>query len=231
MGLFELFKRKKAAQPAVEPVKARAYGWDAITAAFQALYPGQTNPPHRAPTVFRMHDLSDNAAAFDGISAYDAGAFWHLVSYGLTELYGKESIGTEPSGFGFELTFRVPKTSEAPPLWAFDLLEAIGKSVWRGMKLGAGHTLKTGPLDGRAGTPEDAILVVRDPTIPEPLDTPNGQVEFLLLIGVQDAVRQRVLEAYDAGARQGWEGPILAELRASNPDLITPIDHTGDWGG
>lgn len=215
----------------MEPVETQAYGWDAITAAFQTLYPGQTNPPHKAPPVFRMHDLSDNAAAFDGISAYDAGAFWHLVTYGLTELYGKQNIGAESSGFGFELTFRIPKTGEAPPPWAFNMLDAIGKSVWRGMQLGAGHTVKTGPLDGRAGTAEDAILVVRDPALPKPLDTPNGQVEFLLLFGVQNATRQRVLEAHGAGSRPGLEGPIIAELRAANPDLITPIDYTGDWGG
>src|SRR5690348_11497742 len=118
MGLLDLFKRKKEPQPA-EPVAAPARGWDAITAAFEALYPGQTSPAHRAPLVYRM--------------------------------------------------------------------------------------------------PEDAILVVRDLAIPEPLDTPNGRVELLLLFGVQDAVRRRVLEAHEvAGGGQGWERPILAELRSSN---------------
>ena len=63
------------------------------------------------------------------------------------------------SGFGYELTFKLPKRSDSPPLWAFAFLEAIGKSVWDGAKLGPGHTIKTGPLDGRASTREISVLV------------------------------------------------------------------------
>jgi hypothetical protein len=235
MGLFDLFKKK--ARPASSTTEAPpddappALGWDALTRALETVYSGQTNPVHRAPLVHRRFDLSESAAAFDGISAYDAGDHWHFVTFGLTELYVKEAPDLAVSGFGCELTFKLPKLSEAPPPWAFDFLEAIGKSVRNGAILGPGHTIKTGPLDGRASTRETSVLVVRDPSFPEPLDTPNGRVELLLLLGVEDHCRQRVLAAHQAhGAENGWEVATVTEIRARNPELVTPIETQGEWG-
>jgi suppressor of fused-like protein len=235
VGLFDIFKKKERAREAApaQPLDddAPAPGWEALTRAFEGLYPGQTEPVHRAPLIHRMHDLSENAAAFDGISAYDAGDHWHFVSYGLSELYGKESEDAEVSGFGYELTFKLPRQAEQPPAWAFDFLEAIGKSVWKGAAFAAGHTIKTGPLDGRPETPQNAVLVVRDPALPEALATAHGQVELLLLVGVEDEMRQRVLAAHKGSdAEPGWERAIVSALRASNPMLVTPIARQGEWG-
>jgi suppressor of fused-like protein len=235
MGLFDIFKKKAHGGSKTPETPAgdapSALGWDAITRALEAVYPGQTNPVHRAPLVYRMHDLSENAAAFDGISAYDAGDHWHFVTFGLTELYGKENPDLAVSGFGYEFTFKLPKLSKVPPPWAFAFLEAIGKSVWNGAVLGPGHTIKTGPLDGRASTRQTSVIVVRDPSFPEPLDTQNGRVELLLLLGVEDEHRQRVLAAHQAnGSESGWESAIVAELREQNPKLVTSIQTQGEWG-
>jgi hypothetical protein len=66
--------------------------------------------------------------------------------------------------------------------------------------------------------------VVRDALAPDSLVTPNGRVELLLLLGVEDVLRQRVLAAYESKqARRGWEFSIVAELRNENPNLVTPI--------
>lgn len=232
MGLLDIFKSKRKSTPPPGPPDgdATAHGWDAITGAFEKLYPGQTNPPHRAPVVHRMHDLSENAAAYDGMSAYDGGEFWHFVTYGLTELYGKENKNPDVSGFGFEFTFRLPKLGEKPPLWAFDFLEAIGKSVWNGADFAPGHTIKTGPLDGNANTPQDAVLVLRDPAFPEPVDSPHGRFDLLLLVGVEDAYRQKVLASYEQNQSEGWEVEVVEELRATNSELVTPIRTLGEWG-
>jgi suppressor of fused-like protein len=230
MGILDFFKKKARTEEGHEQAEA-APGWDAITRVFDAAYPGQTNPVHRGPLVFRMHDLSENAAAFDGVSAYDGGDYWHFVTYGLTELYGKGNGDPKVSGFGYELTFKLPKVSAAPPPWAFDFLEAIGKQVWKGLELGAGHTIKTGPLDGRPGTRETAVLVVRDALAPDSIATPNGRVELLLLLGIEDVLRQRVLAAYESKpASSGWESSIVAELRNGNPNLVTPIRSQDAWG-
>jgi|SRR5688572_15645144 len=109
MGILDIFKKKAPSPGTSHQQDEPAPGWDAITSVFEAAYPGQTNPVHRAPLVYRMHDLSENAAAFDGVSAYDAGDHWHLVTYGLTELYGKENKNSDVSGFEW-----ASRTSAAP---------------------------------------------------------------------------------------------------------------------
>ncbi|MEM6926603.1 MAG: suppressor of fused domain protein [Myxococcota bacterium] len=205
-----------------------AVGWQAIVAAFTSHY-GDQDPQHWAPDVYRMNDLSDDAAAFDGISAYAADGFWHLVSFGLTELYRKEA-GNDPhvSGFGYELTLKIPRIGDTPPAWARQVLEGIGKQVWKGLALGHGHTIQTGPIDGRADTPLDAMLVVRDPAFPEPLDTPHGRVELLLLVGVTSEERQAVTAVRDdPDAIAG----LLQERYADNPEQITPLRSQGPFGG
>ncbi len=232
MSFFDFLKKKASLVMKTEDVSI-SHGWDAITEVFEKLYPEQTNPKHRAPTIYRMHDISENAAAFDGISAYDAGSFWHFVTYGLSELYSKENSDAAYSGFGYEFTFRLPKIGELPPLWVFDFLEAIGKHVWKGGSLAVSNTIKTGPLDGQADTKENAVLVLRDPAIPEPIITPNGQLEFLLLLGVEDTYRQKVIslsnnkETQSGWHEEIWNGKIINELLEKNPYLITPIQNQG----
>ncbi|CAH0435449.1 MULTISPECIES: suppressor of fused domain protein [Clostridium] len=45
----------------------------------------------------------------DGISIYDAGEYYHFVTYGLSELYEKECEDKEYSGYGFEFTLKLKK--------------------------------------------------------------------------------------------------------------------------
>ncbi len=227
MGLFDRFKKKKP-QPQPEPSPS-APGWGAITSAFERVYPGQTNPLHVAPAVYRMYDLSEDAAAYDGVSAYDAGTYWHVVTYGLSELYTKES--SQPhSGFGFEFTLRIPKVSDRPPKWAFQLLDVLGRRVWDGMSLAAGHTISTGPLDGRPSTVQTALVVIPDPALPRVLETPHGPLEFLLLVGVEDHVRTQLLEDHERAGDDQTAERALARLDAAS-NYVTPIEHQGGFGG
>jgi suppressor of fused len=199
-----------------------APGWEAITRVFEELYPGQDHPLHRAPLIKHMDDISQDAAALDGISAYDAGDYWHFVTYGLTELYGKVCDDPARSGFGYEFTFKLAKGRGKPPEWAFQMLETVGKRVWQGGVFAKGHTIKTGPIDGRNETAETALLVLRDPAIPAPLATPHGSVDLLLLLGVKEELCQRVLAAYEqSGGQPGWEEAVVEDLRARNPQLVT----------
>lgn len=46
----------------------------------------------------------------DGISIYDAGDYYHFVTYGFSEIYEKETSTPDISGFGFELTYKLKKT-------------------------------------------------------------------------------------------------------------------------
>jgi hypothetical protein len=119
-----------------------APGWDAITTHVEKFYPGQ-EPVHRAMagTVF--------GSPLEGLSAYRGPSWWYLVTYGLTELFTKESEDREWSGWGYEFTMRVPLAPE-PPDWPFGVLASLAKLTRNdGTVFGSGHRLQTGhPLAG-----------------------------------------------------------------------------------
>ena len=58
---------------------------------------------------------------------------WLLVTRGLTELYGKETADPERSGFGFELTCRLPARSPTYDFgWAINWLAALADALFQG---------------------------------------------------------------------------------------------------
>lgn len=103
MGIFDKFKKNKVEQTEKEIV---APGWDAITKAFDELYPCQTTPKHYAPIISMRLGGND---PLDGISVYDGGDYWHFVTYGFSELYEKECEDKEYSGYGMEMTLKLKK--------------------------------------------------------------------------------------------------------------------------
>lgn len=214
--MFGLFGKKKSVQPPPpEALPPPAPGWEAIEKAFGALYPG---PPPRwweHHGVHCIHDLNDPPEnPLEAVAIYDAGAFWHYVSFGLSDLFGLKPAG-DGSGFGYELTFRLAKGdgADAPP-WPVNILVSLAKAAYCGAQFVAGHTVKVGPIDGREETALTALLTVADPALPS-LDTPQGKVAFLLLLGVEGSVREQALaEGIDS---------VLANISARDPNLITRL--------
>ena len=103
MGLFDKFKKKS--EPLIEKSEdTQAPGWDAIDKETKRVYPNQNNPKHYATLIKWKFGGPD---PLDGISVYDAGDYWHFVTYGLSELYEKESEDKEWSGYGMEFTFKL----------------------------------------------------------------------------------------------------------------------------
>lgn len=214
MGLFDFLKRQTPSPmpPAEDEPLSPAAGWEAIEQAFAKLYPGQPAMQWTHQGVMRMHDLrSPPENPFDAVNVYDAGTFWHYVSFGMSDLYGKES-DDEWSGFGYEFTFRLAKSGDVAPLWPINVMGSLARAAFTGSAFGPGHTVQLGPLDGRPETKLDSLLLTVDPGLAL-LDTPHGRVGFLLLVGVQDAVRQRALN-------EGF-GVVLDELRVKNAALVT----------
>ena len=81
-------------------------GWDAIDAAFDKMYPGQDNPIHFGTLIpWRL----GGPDPLQGVSAYDGGDYFHLVTYGLSDLYEKEGSDPEYSGYGLEFTLKLRK--------------------------------------------------------------------------------------------------------------------------
>jgi suppressor of fused-like protein len=198
----------------------RAPGREAIDSAFARLYPDQPAPHHWATVVPAALGGRD---VLDGISAYRAdmpAPHWHWVTYGLTELYAKESDDPEWSGWGYELTMRTPRGDESEPgTWAIQVLKPLAN--WAN---GARRVLEAGGWfdTARPIAPEDplctltAVGFVADPQLPA-LDTPHGRVEFLEVVGLHPDelrfVEERGLEALVR--RRSYTGELNVPSRAS----------------
>jgi hypothetical protein len=169
----------------------QAPGWAAIDRALAGLYPGQV--PHQF-TSERAYDL-EGPAPLPAVAAYEGVGpdHWLFVSYGLTELFEKSSADAEHSGFGFELTLRMPRAEANPPVWALKLLQVLGHYVLSGHGgLDTGHLIDLG---GPLAPPQldeegqehpcllEGVVLVPDPRLGE-LDTAFGRVLFLQLFGL-----------------------------------------------
>src|SRR5688500_9386346 len=79
--------------------------WAAIDGALARIY-GDAEPHHWG-TLHKW--VLGGPDPLDGISVYprdEPVPHWHYVSYGMTELYEKQSENPDESGWGFEFTFR-----------------------------------------------------------------------------------------------------------------------------
>ena len=180
-------------------------GWDAITAEFERVYPGQTEPLHYGTILSWELGGKD---PLNGISIYDGGDYWHFVSYGLTELYEKECEDKEWSGFGFELTFKLKKGCYDPENEANELKAVVGIlqqvariTFQKGEIFQNNEYLYTGQTAGIDFEQKSALtgfICISDPTV-NTLETPNGRVEFIELVGMTDA-ELKTLKSHDSVA-------------------------------
>ena len=198
-------------------------GWDAISHALAALHAGQV-PRHFGTALPWTLGGKD---PLDGVSVYwseQGRAHWHYVSYGLSELFDKESDDTEVSGFGFELTFRLAAAAgsteaDSPPTWPMSLLQNLARYVFQtGNVLEAGHHLDAnGPIAADHVTALRHLAFVDDPQLPA-RHTPNGRLQFLQAVGLTDD---------ELGAILAWstEG-VLNALEPGMPLWITDLART-----
>jgi hypothetical protein len=199
------------------PTEDQASGWQAIDEALRPLY-GEQEPLHWGTLVKYMMGGPD---PLDGISAYpreEPAPHWHLVSYGLSELYAQESPNAELSGFGFELTMRLARKAgeEQPPNWVLNFLQNLARYVFdSGNLFSAGHHMHlNGPIALDSETEIQAIAFVADPELPA-IDTPHGRLEFLQIVGLTDGEYYSTLR---------WNtGRVLEVLAEHLPLLLTDI--------
>ncbi len=136
----------------------------------------------------------------DGISVYDAGDFWHFVSYGLSELYTKESEDLEYSGYGIELTFKLKKSNndEEEIKNGCGLLQYVARYIFKTGKVVLPeeyiYTKQTVGIDAQQKSNLTGFLTAAD-DLAKPLDTPHGKVEFVTLIGATDAELRSIYES------------------------------------
>ncbi|GII52415.1 hypothetical protein Pth03_08040 [Planotetraspora thailandica] len=186
-----------------------APGWDAIEAAVARIVPPQ-QPLHWGTDTLPGQD------GIYGLSAYRTSSHWLLVTFGLSELFGKDSDDPEVSGWGFELTMRVPATDEQPPPWALRLLQQLGRYVFSaGRPFAGGHRMDPGgPITGAPDSRLTALAFARDPELGT-IDTPNGQVEFLTVVGMTADELARMKETST--------DQVLGEFAIASPLLVTDV--------
>jgi hypothetical protein len=194
-------------------------GWDAISAALASIYPDQ-EPRHWGTLLSHRIGGPD---PLDGISAYlhddgQGASHWHFVTFGMSELYAKESGNKEVSGWGFEFTFRLKRdaTQSEPPTWPLNMLNNLARYVFKsGNVFAPGHYLPlNGPIALGTQTAIHAAIFAEDSQLKQ-IDGPNGHVQFLQLTG---------LTLDELAAARAWKSEKLLELiRLKNPLLVTDL--------
>lgn len=193
-------------------------GMDAIGGALSRLYPGQEGKYYGTVIPARLGGKDP----LDGIEVWESGnalPHWHYVTYGFSELYDKECGDPDNSGYGFELTFRLKKTEEEPPVWPMNLLENLARYVFStGNGFAAGHYIDcSGPVALDEETDLTALAFRVDPELGE-IDTPNGHLVFLQA----EAVTRDEMEALMC-----WNGvKFLEQAETILPLGITDLERT-----
>lgn len=195
MKLFDKFNKK-------ETNKINAQGWDAITKECERNYPNQTNPKHYGTLINWKLGGND---PLEGISIYDGGDYWHFVTYGLSELYEKESEDKEWSGYGMEFTFKLKKANYADEEQEIKcicgLLQQIARITFENGEIFNPfeylYTGQTEGIDSRQISNITGFITIPDTKF-QTLNTKNGRVDFVEFIGVTNnellALKNRELD-------------------------------------
>lgn len=191
MGLFSKLKKKEQKEEQKEETNFELMGWTQITNAFEKLYPEQKNPKHYGTLI--KWNLGGNDP-LDGISIYDGGDYWHFVTYGLSEIYEKETENKDVSGYGMEFTLKlkkdntIDKNAEEKEIKGIcGILQSIARMTFlKGEIFNPNEYLYTGQKEGMDTEQKSNItgfITISDPLI-NYIDTPNGRVDFVEFIGV-----------------------------------------------
>lgn len=144
-------------------------------------------------------------------------AHWHYISFGLSDLHGDGRVHVRDSnnpenrsGMGFELTFRLKKTTDEiennikkPPTWPANLLQSLAKYVFQtGNSLFVGDNIPWKKSLNEKPSNIKHMLIAEDLKMKK-ICTPFGSVEFLQIVGVTD-------EELEQAAR--WNGKGVLNL-------------------
>ncbi|XP_029161034.1 suppressor of fused homolog [Nylanderia fulva] len=215
-------------QAPLPPSTPGAPGLDALYSLCRQIYPEQINPLTVTAIIkywLGGPDPLDYISMYANPGCPELGVppHWHYVSLGLSDLHGDGRLHPKPgpgrpSGFGFELTFRLvhERGEMTPPTWPANVMQQLAKYVFN-----SGNTLMPGdhvswhaPLDGGNGRITQ-ILMGQDPQL-STISTPHGDVSFVQIVGVTSEELQ---------AAQHWNGPgvvnLLKSARDCGPWLLT----------
>ncbi|XP_076295954.1 suppressor of fused [Lasioglossum baleicum] len=217
-----------------QPPTTRAPGLDALHSRCKEIYPDQSNPLTVTAVVkywLGGPDPLDYISMYEnpGCPEFGVPPHWHYISLGLSDLHGDGRIHPKsgpgrPSGFGFELTFRLvrERNEMTPPTWPANVMQQLAKYVFNSgnMLMPGDHVSWHAPLDNGNGRITQ-ILMGRDPQLLTPIYTLHGDVSFVQIIGVTSEELQ---------AAQHWNGLGLVSLLKTShvcgPWLVTDMRRT-----
>jgi hypothetical protein len=190
-------------------------GWDAIDSSTAAIY-GDQEPLHFGTLVKFALGGPDPLDGFSVFRSEKDRPHWHYVTYGFSELYEKESEELAYSGYGFELTMRIPIEGDEPPMWVMNFFQNIARYVFSsGNTFEPGHYMDAnGPLCLETDTEITAMVFAEDPEMPGK-DTPNGRVNFLQVVGITKDELKAI--------KQWHSMPVVKLLSRDNPFLLTDL--------
>lgn len=223
MGLFEkhmsesndkVYDEKEDTPAVTDSEELNTAGWDAITDAFEKIYPGQKEPLHYGTIISWRLGGND---PLEGISVYDGGDYWHFVTYGFSELYEKEFKDPEYSGYGFELTAKLKKISkdedEMEIRTMCGILQSLGRMSYENGDVFLPeeyiYTGQTSGMDSKGLSEITGFITAEDEA--GEINTPNGKVQFVQLIGMTDVELRRIID----------KKCKVKDLLAALPDTLT----------
>ncbi|GLH08101.1 Suppressor of fused homolog [Gryllus bimaculatus] len=190
-------------------------GLEALYSLCRRLYPDQPNPLQVTAVVkywLGGPDPLDYISMYTnpGIPEQNIPPHWHYISFGLSDLHGDGRVHEvtgpgNPSGFGFELSFRLKKEpgETAPPTWPAAMMQALAKYVF-----GSANTLCAGDhvswhcaLDNSESRIQHMLMAI-DPQLGA-CHTPFGVVQFIQIVGICTEELQ---------AAQHWNGTGILEI-------------------
>lgn len=225
----EEFTRGMPAMHQNEVPSPRAFGLDALHNVCKEIYPDQCNPLTVTAIIkywLGGPDPLDYISMYENPGCAELGVppHWHYISLGLSDLHGDNRLHPKsgpgrPSGFGFELTFRLVReiNETTPPTWPANVMQQLAKYVFNSgnMLLPGDHVSWHAPL-GNGNGRITQILMGKDPQLPNLLTTPHGDVTFVQIIGATSEELQ---------AAQHWNGlgvvNLLKTTRGCGPWLLT----------
>jgi suppressor of fused len=193
-------------------------GWLAIDRALAQLYPG-VEPLHYGTLVPYRLGGPDPIHGISVFARTEPKPHWHVVTYGFTDLFGKETDDPEISGFGFELTLRLARAADdaRPPTWALNFLQNLGRYVFSTRnRFAAGHKMGlNGPIALDSATAITAICFADDPELGE-IVSAHGRARFIQIVGITDDEYRLIQE---------WSTTGLVEILEPHlPLLWTDLD-------
>ena len=172
------------------------YGMDAIEKEVERVYPNNSLYTNYVPMI--GWDLG-GPDPLDRVTIHDGGDYYKYVTYGLTELYDKESKDQTKSGFGMEFTFKLKKDAYKDKEWELKnvvgVLQTLAKSTivdgeifkpYEYIYTGQSEVMDTEQKSNIVG-----FITVPDTEL-QSLETPYGRVDFLALIGITSEELQAI---------------------------------------